>query len=85
LKTRAYLSFKEVGQSPSGKTRIWGVYAEGDDQLGEVKWYAPWREYCYFQNSEIVMSSNCLTEVAVFLAKQKHWHKVSTDSSEPEK
>ena len=39
----------------------WGV------KLGLVKWYAPWRQYCFFPHNNTVWAKNCLTEVNEFI------------------
>jgi hypothetical protein len=57
------------------KTRRFIVYSRFDNtKLGEVKWYARWRQYCFFPEGECVWSLDCLEDLTVFvhdLTKQK--------------
>lgn len=31
--------------------------------LGEIRWYAPWRQYCFFPNGISVFNKGCLKEI----------------------
>ena len=60
-----HLYFKE--KKPNIKTKIWGVYSKHSDELlGQIKWYAPWRQYCYFDFCS-VMARSCLRDIADFI------------------
>jgi hypothetical protein len=37
------------------------------EQLGVVKWYAPWRQYCYHPTIQAVYSQSCLDDISDFL------------------
>jgi hypothetical protein len=52
------------------KTKIWSVVNDEGEELGEVRWYGPWRQYCYFQKPDIIMSAGCLEEITNFLRHQ---------------
>jgi hypothetical protein len=42
-----YLTFKQMPPKP--KTQVWDVLSKKDKSvLGTIKWYAPWRQYCFF-------------------------------------
>lgn len=48
-----YLEFKFVEAKP--KTQVWNVLSKSDGSvLGTVKWYAPWRQYCFFPQGETI-------------------------------
>jgi hypothetical protein len=53
------------------KTTAWScINNSGGYELGEVKWNAGWREYCYFPlptYSSVVYSSGCLKDIADFI------------------
>lgn len=52
------------------KTDKYSVFAKSDGEaLGIIKWYAPWRQYCFFPENNTVWSKGCLSEVQDFLAK----------------
>jgi len=66
-----YLTFLEVEFKPNAKTKIFGVknkvYGE---LLGYVKWYAPWRKYCFFvHDSDLVFDAGCLADIQDFINK----------------
>lgn len=37
--------------------------------LGTIKWYAPWRKYCFFtvEEYEVVLDSSCLNEINIII------------------
>ncbi len=35
--------------------------------LGYVKWYGPWRQYCFFPCPESVFNHWCLKEIVLFM------------------
>lgn len=64
----SYVTFVDEGQTASGKTRRWSVMnANGNGRLGIIKWYGGWRRYCYFPESQIVLSAGCLVDIATFI------------------
>jgi len=64
-----YLCFEEL--EPKPKTKQFAVKNKTSDFiLGYVKWYGPWRKYCFFTDlSEIVFDVGCLTEICDFINK----------------
>lgn len=69
-----YMTFELLGYSDSGLTRIFVVNskngkARADDgfRLGIIKWYAPWRQYCFFPDSGCVFSKGCLNDIENFI------------------
>lgn len=55
---------------PGMKTYIYGVYAiKNKEGLGLVKWYAPWRQYCFFPCKGTVWSKGCMQEITFFIDK----------------
>ncbi len=58
------------------KTRVWSCINNSlDDVLGEARWHAPWRQYCFFPEDQIVFSPSCLTDITSFLNKVNIQHK----------
>lgn len=44
---KKYVDFEIIEHKP--KTNVYEVRAKSDDfVLGKIKWYAPWRQYCFF-------------------------------------
>lgn len=59
---------KYVGQSKSGKTEIWVMVAVADDTpLGQVYWYASWRQYAFYPAEHTLWNADCLDEVSGFV------------------
>jgi len=40
---------------------------KSDDRIGVVKWYASWRQYCFFPNGDCVFSVGCLNDIMDFI------------------
>ena len=63
--------------SSRGETDVWAVYnKKTTDLLGECRWHAPRRQYCfyprcYFHWGEVVLNANCLTDIIDLLAALK--------------
>lgn len=35
--------------------------------LGSIKWYGPWRQYCFFPDGDTVWSRSCLDEITFLI------------------
>lgn len=65
---KKYIDYTLVEEKP--KTDVYIVYAKSSlDTLGMIKWYAPWRQYCFFPADETIWSKNCLNEVNALIEK----------------
>jgi len=54
--------------SPKLKTKIFKVFnKETLHQLGEIKWYAPWRKYSFFPANHLVFESTCMDDISRFM------------------
>lgn len=52
------------------KTSIWSCMSKrGRDLLGIVKWYGPWRQYCFFPTDPTVFSAGCMADIIDFIKK----------------
>jgi len=57
-----------VSQSKSGKTEIWVIAAVADNTpLGQVYWYASWRQYVFYPADHTLWNADCLEEVSEFV------------------
>ncbi|KKL76429.1 hypothetical protein LCGC14_2045000 [marine sediment metagenome] len=64
-----YVHFEKVEDKP--KTSVWSCRNNNsEEELGVVKWYAPWRCYCYFPTVQAVYSPGCLVDINDFIASQ---------------
>jgi len=69
-----FLSFTQVGDT--GKTKIFNVCpVSGNPLLGQVKWYAPWRKYCFYPSPVCVFDTGCLQLIADFCKDQNKIYK----------
>ena len=63
--TSKYLRFEEL--VPNSKTKRFAVLNKTSASvLGYVKWYAPWRRYCFFIDSS-VFDAGCLADIHAFI------------------
>ena len=71
-----FISFK-LWEAPSEKrkTAIWRIHALDGMVIGEVRWYAPWRKYCFSPLAASVYEQVCLREIADFIVSQTEAHK----------
>ena len=57
-----YLGFNRVKWS--GKTWIVDVISKSSGiPLGEIKWWGPWRQYCFFPGPETLYNPGCLDAI----------------------
>jgi hypothetical protein len=66
------LIFAKLQDSPSALTEIYNVIARGEEgrlgaMLGQVKWYANWRRYCFFPIEDSLFDASCLKEIEDFI------------------
>lgn len=75
-----WLRFSVYDQKPKTTvfTAVWVIYGlRSDTYLGMIKWYPPWRQYCFFSCENTVFNSECLDDINAFVqdANQKHKQK----------
>lgn len=71
LKTEyKYIHFIKKENKP--KTSVWSCRNNTSTaELGEVKWYPAWRQYCYFPTVQAVYSVGCLEDINTFIEALK--------------
>ena len=74
MKTKyKYICFRKFEEKP--KTSVWHCRnLRSDALLGVVKWYGPWRQYCFIPESGTIFSISCHDDIDDFirqLAKEK--------------
>lgn len=62
-----YIRFEKVAEKP--KTAVYAcLNIHSGDELGEVKWYGPWRQYCFFPAVLLaVFNVSCLQDICHFI------------------
>ena len=64
-----YLEFRLAVQGP--KTNVWHVMSRSRGiRLGIIKWYGPWRQYCFFPEPETLYNATCLREIQNVITEQ---------------
>jgi len=64
-----HIYFEEI-QNRGKKTKIWVCWNHSGEELGIVKWYSSWRQYC-FDTNIVILSKSCLLDIADFLERVK--------------
>ena len=63
-----HIHFVEVEKKP--KTSVWECRNNSSTgTLGEIKWYGPWRQYCYFPTVQAVYSVGCFEDINAFIGQ----------------
>ena len=63
-----YMEFDKVGDT--GKTEIWNIISKSSEFiLGQIKWYGPWRQYCFFPSPNSVFNNGCMDDIKKFISE----------------
>ena len=65
-----FIHFVEAEKKP--KTSVWECRNNSsEDVLGAVKWYGPWRQYCFFPEpiDGLVFNDACLKDICHFMGQ----------------
>lgn len=62
---KEYIKFIEI--EVKSKTSVWQITGNDGNVLGHVKWYAPWRRYCFFPASNSLFDRSCLNDIYQFI------------------
>lgn len=64
--------------APDRKTSIWEVCSiQGGLSLGEVKWFAHWRQYTFWPAVGTIYDESCMREIADFVEAETKKHKAA--------
>ena len=76
-----WIRFDELTPNPA--TKRWAVMPQdGSQQIGMVKWYGPWRKYCFFPMPETVYEQVCLRDIARFCETETLKHQKAKPPNE---
>lgn len=71
-----YVRFVEGARSDSGKTATWLVLGRTNrNMLGNIRWYGPWRAYCFYPEPGTIFNEGCLTDIAAFCKTKTREHR----------
>jgi len=63
-----YIHMTLIGSLP--KTKIYSINTIGDNtRIGIIKWYGPWRQYCFLPEPDTVFSKGCSEHINNFIQK----------------
>jgi hypothetical protein len=76
VKKPEYLRFENSILHTSRKTRVLNVISiSSKKQLGQIRWYARWRQYVFHPNALTIWNSNCLDQIEQELGKLNREHR----------
>lgn len=67
-----YLIIEKLPERKNRKTNHYHITSKKRDiLLGSIKWYFPWRQYCFFPEGGTVWNDGCLQDIYKFLVELK--------------
>lgn len=61
-----YINFAE--QQSKTKTKVfWILSNSSNTKLGIIKWYSPWRQYCFYPDRFTIFNKGCLEDINTFI------------------
>lgn len=63
-----YIRFRRMRMPTRRKTAIYQCLS-GGIALGVVKWYSPWRQFCFFPEGHTTFNVGCLSDVQHFIGQ----------------
>ncbi len=71
-----YISF--ALEDIKSRTYVWACKNNKSGlKLGTVKWYSPWRQYCYFPSANTILNRGCAYSIGDFIGKQMLERKIT--------
>lgn len=62
-----YLCVQKLDKEKNKKTDTYLLYSGSDVDLGLIKWYSRWRQYCFYPEKNTIFNSTCLNDISKFL------------------
>ena len=61
-----FIEFKLIDEKP--KTSVFDIInIKSGLRLGIIKWYGPWRQYCFFPYEETIFNMDCMQYIIDFI------------------
>lgn len=68
--------YADVRPGTSRLTMRWELRSQaGAHLLGEVRWHAPWRRYCFYPAGGTLFEQDCLRDIAEFIEVKTQLHR----------
>lgn len=71
---------KFVFQEKKSKTSVWDVLHKDGTFLGEIYWYAPWRQYVYAPECNTFYSGGCQDDIKKFMVELRQKELIEVDN-----
>lgn len=71
IKETKFIRFIKLDKPKNHKTDIVEIYNSSDDLLGTIKWYGPWRKYCFYPAELTLFDYECLNTILEVLDKMQ--------------
>jgi len=63
-----YLEFFKAGHT--GKTEVYNILSKHQGYvIGHIRWYGPWRQYCFYTAPNCVFNTGCLQDIQDFIGE----------------
>lgn len=73
-----YIDFEQIGST--GKTKVFTIQPKNStdlsESLGLIKWYSPWRKYCFYPEPQTIFDVKCLKNINDFITNLMEERKV---------
>lgn len=71
MKESKYLKFFFAGYAhPRSTTKVYDVISiRSSAILGHIRWYAPWRQYCFMPSPGCVFNVGCMRDIIAFIGE----------------
>lgn len=70
------VSYQLNERRQGAKTDTWEAWGlQTGSHIGQVRWYAPWRKYCFYPGADRLFDETCLKSIAVFLEWETRKHR----------
>lgn len=69
-----HVRFRLFGAAKNLATKRWGVFHNGDNIIGRVKWRDAHHRYIFLVEAGGILDTECLREIAAFLEQQTRDH-----------
>lgn len=61
--TKNYLRFEDVSHLYLAKTKRIEIFSHWGSQIGVIRWYTPWRKYCFYPFDSTIFDVTCLQTI----------------------
>lgn len=78
--TKTFIEFKDVSSLYRRKTKVIEIYSMWGSQIGEIKWYTPWRKYCFFPGDSTIFDAGCMDIILAKITELMDKKNVDTES-----